>query len=92
MHFYRTLYETTPGAAPDDYSHHTALADAHAAAKGYLQAWNHHLIFIELIDVPTDKAGILDLLRGYDVQSDFRPIKTWKINHRGGLVETENRE
>ena len=89
MHFYRVILEDPRGGAPLDYNHHGTLLDAHNSAKKYAQ---RDQIFIELIDVPTDKAGILNLLRGYDVQSDFRPIKTWKINHRGGIVETEDRE
>lgn len=86
MQFYRAIYETTPGAAPTDYSHHTTLADAHKAAKGYLQALNHELIFVDMIDIPVDKAGVLDLLRGYRVQ-DLVPKRNWRLTKRGGLEE-----
>ena len=71
--------------------HHATLADAHKTAKGYSQQ-DYHRLFVELIDVPTDKAGILDLLRGYSVESSFQPVKTWGLTPRGALTEAENRE
>ena len=92
MHFYRVILESVhPGLPPVDYSHHDTLAKAHKAAKGYSQQ-DYHRLFVELIDVPTDKAGILDLLRGYSVESSFQPVKTWGLTPHGALTETENRE
>lgn len=85
MHFYRVILESAVGGAPVDYSHHGTAAEAHTAAKGYA---DRDRVFVELIDVPTDKAGILDLLRGYDVAEDFKPpVKQWRLTKRGAMEE-----
>ena len=85
MQFYRAILERTPGAAPTDYSHHTTLADAHTAAKGY-QDYDWPYVFVDMIDIPVDKAGVLELLRGYSVQ-DVAPKRNWRLTKRGGLEE-----
>lgn len=88
MNFYRTLLERD-GLMPD-VSHFDTLAAAHESAKGYS---NHERgwLRIELIDVPTDKAGVLALLRGYS-PDDFKPVRTWALTPRGGLKEVANGE
>lgn len=86
MHFYRTLYEGPADVSPSDWSHHATLAEAHTAAKGYTDRAG---VRIEQIDVATDKAGVLDLLRGYSV-TDLDPLRTWKLTPRGGLQQVDN--
>lgn len=85
MQFYRAILERTPGAAPTDYSHHTTLDEAHKAAKGYPD-YDRPYVFVDMIDIPTDKAGVLDLLRGYQIQ-DVAPKRNWRLTKRGGLEE-----
>lgn len=90
MHFYRTLYEPAQAVAPVNTDHRATLAEAHTAAKGYA-GWQRDYVRIELIDVPTDKAGVLALLQGHSLD-DFQPVKTWKLTPRGGLREVPNGE
>jgi hypothetical protein len=85
MNFYRTILDSSLGGPPQDYSHHTTLSEAHNAAKGY-QSADRDRIFVELINVPTDKAGILSLLQGYALD-DFKPDRNWKLTRRGALEE-----
>lgn len=88
MLFYRALYQTPADPAPIDTNHRATLAEAHAAAKGWPEP---RFVRIELIDVPSDKAGILALLQGYNLD-DFAPVRTWALTARGGLREVANGE
>ena len=78
MNFYR--------ASADDnhYSWHGTLADAHKAAKVWPQCFRHDVL-IELFDIPADKEGVLDLLRGDKPMTTV--LRTWMLTHRGGLKE-----
>lgn len=94
MQFYRTILQRGT-LAPQDYSHHATLADAHTAAKGYDKINDRPHVRVELIDISTDKDGILQLLRGYSIQegsvadgmATVRILRAWDISDRGGLVE-----
>ena len=83
MHFYRTIIERS--GLPTAATHHATLADARAAAKAE-PIHVREYTFVELIDVPSDKSGILGLLRGYSVE-DFTPLRNWRLTRRGGLEE-----
>lgn len=95
MHIYRTILQH--GALmPQDYSHHGSFAEAHAAARGYgKDVWPN--VRIELIDISTDKDGILQLLRGYSIQegsvadgmAPVRILRAWDITPRGGSAELD---
>jgi hypothetical protein len=92
MIFYRTILQH--GAlAPQDFSHHATLAEAHAAAKGYDKVNARPHVRVEMIDVDTNKAGVLSLLRGYSVQDGstepgtVRVLRAWDLTDRGGLAE-----
>ncbi len=92
MHFYRVLYEGPADVSPSDWSHHGTQAQAHTAAKGY---GDRDGVRVELIDVQSDKAGILSLLQGYspaDSCDNVKVLKTWKLTARGGLTEVPNGE
>ena len=86
MIFYRVLCHSSGSL---DYSHHVTLADAHHVARGY-SASDRPFVYVEQIDVPTDKAGILDLLRGYSPTEDFPAVRSWTLTSRGGLREAAN--
>jgi hypothetical protein len=83
VNFYRVLFDAPGGL---DYSHHATLLEAHRAAQGYPRALRY-CVLIELIDVPTDKAGILELLRGYSPTEEFPARRSWELTPRGGLRE-----
>lgn len=86
MHFYRT-YLLRSGLAPENtVSHRCTLAEAHACAKAFGKSdWND--VVVDLIDVPTDKAGVLSLLMGGHGIDDLKAIRTWDLTPRGGLRE-----
>lgn len=91
MHVYRTILQH--GAlAPQDYSHHATLAEAHKAAKSYDALNDRNHVRIELLDIDTSKAGIIELLRGYsvaDLADAKRIVRAWGLSARGGLVEED---
>lgn len=95
MFFYRVILQH--GAlVPQDYNHHAALAEAHAAAKGYDKVNDRPHVRIEMIHVDTSKEGVLGLLRGYSVQdgsvSGTAPVsirRVWELTSRGGLAELD---
>lgn len=62
------------------------LADAHEALKARKHGQDP---YIDLIDVPTDKAGILALLNddGFAYISKLPRMRSWALTDRGGLRE-----
>lgn len=61
--------------------------DAHAHAKSI--AFRNEAFRIELVDVQSDKEGIVDMLNGEPV---VKLLRTWSITSRGGLKEVANGE
>ena len=85
MKAYRTIRDGFEGADYDG-----TLSDAHATAKT-LQP--RDAVRIELVEVPTDKEGILALLNRMEtVTNTFTVERTWALTARGGLHEVPNGE
>ena len=76
------LYRLSPGCGRVTY--HATRDDAHAEAKGI--NWRPEEVYIDLIDVDTDKLGILALLRG---EARLKVLRTWTLTTRKGLKEIE---
>ena len=84
MNIYRTV-DTGPNGSADA---HATLGDAHANAKKFnTTSW--HLIRIELLDVQTDKLGVVALMNHDPIT---KLLRTWCLTARGGLKEIENGE
>jgi len=92
MHFYRIIREATGLETFIEYR--ATLAAAHAHVKCDHAKRDYPDLRIELVDVPSDKAGILCLLNG---QPEFgtpvyEAIRTWAITGRGGIKSVANGE
>lgn len=85
MLFYRILADTL-GIYPVTYS--GTAAEAHACAKAIA---NRPDVRVELVDIDTDKAGVLLLLNG-DKGHNGVIKQTWKLSPRGAMVECPNGE
>jgi hypothetical protein len=86
MNFYRTYYYR-PGVhfGFQGLNYHPVLKDAHVEAKKFdKDDWA--FVFIELVDIPTDKTGVLALLRGIE-HGNVKPRRSWELTTRGGLNE-----
>ena len=90
MHVYRTINTAQPARLPraDVLQFDGTMKDAHDSVK-MINKFLWSVIRVELIDVPTDKTGILTLLNGFE---DFKAIRTWKLTSRGGLEDCANGE
>jgi hypothetical protein len=85
MKLYRTIRDGFEG---EEYS--GDRAQAHGAAKTQQP---RAAVRVELVDVPTDKAGVLALLNeDATARSAFQVERTWALNVRGGLREVPNGE
>jgi hypothetical protein len=86
MNFYRTYY-SRPGAfvGLQGLNYHAVLKDAHVEAKKFPKD-DWAFVFIELVEIPTDKAGVLALLRGIE-HGNVRVMRSWELTSRGGLNE-----
>lgn len=67
------------------HTYHGTLKDAHDEAKHLNVALEAR---VEQVDVPVDKASLIELLNGADLVVQ----KTWRLSARGGMVECENGE
>ena len=61
------------------------IAEAHATAKG--GSFNKLYVEIEEVEVPTDKAGVLDILNTNPGELQFKALRKWCLTPRGGLQE-----
>ena len=86
MLFYRILPDTM-GLGPACYK--GTAAEAHVEAKALA---NRSDVRVELIEVATDKAGVLRLLNGVATIDALNVTQTWKLSPRGGLVDCPNGE
>ena len=85
MKAYRIIRDGAEGA---DYE--GTLSDAHMYAKT-LQP--RHAVRIELVEVPTDKEGVLALLNRLEtVTATFGIERTYALTARGGLCDVPNGE
>jgi hypothetical protein len=85
MKAYRVIRD---GAERADYE--GTLSDAHATAKALTP---RDAVRIELVEVPTDKEGVLALLnRPQTVTQTFAVEQTWALTARGGLRDVPNGE
>jgi hypothetical protein len=75
------LYRTTAAGRSNVFT--GTLKEAHDAAK-YAKTEGAADIGIDLIDVPSDKEGVLALLSG---ETDFEAERSWILTSRGGLAE-----
>ena len=86
MHFYREL---NVGDDPVTVYQHTAtLAEAHASLKVYGEPLRPDLR-VELVEIATDKASLVNVLNGV---IEVELLRTWKLTPRGGLLEITNGE
>jgi hypothetical protein len=86
MHFYRVVLFAE--GLPPNVVYHPTLGEAHESARDTYPKDRRSHISVQLVDVPTDKAGVLALLRGFQ-DEDFKAIKQWGITPRGGLADEE---
>ena len=63
-------------------------SDAHDAAKA-CQRRAH--VFIDEVEVPTDKAGLLSVLNSPSTARFFPTLRTWRLTARGGMEDTATR-
>jgi hypothetical protein len=89
MQFYR-VYLQRPGGEREGNFHHGTMAEAHKEAKAFQKEdWRH--VYVDLIDVPTDKQGVLNLLQRSYVEP-FPALRTWELTTRGGLIDVAAEE
>lgn len=69
------------------------INDAHAEAKKLEPVWRCN-VRICLLDIPADKAGLLELLncggphrRSLEHGAEIKALRTWTLTARGGLKE-----
>lgn len=86
MNFYRVVVFKASDADPKtNLSYHATQSDAHAVAKTHgTNDWQTSVV--ELIEVPSDKDGVLKLLNGFTYES-FSVRRNWELTTRGGLKE-----
>jgi hypothetical protein len=67
------------------------LSDAQEEAKAMVKTLPgcKDELRIELMDVPTDKASVLELLNGNDTGLVGGPLRSWALTPRFGLKEVE---
>lgn len=89
MHIYRVLDSDTDTVL----SFRDTLKSAHRRAKQESEN-DRDDVRIELINIPTDKIGILNLLACLVAQEmpEAEALRTWKLTARGGLKEIPNGE
>lgn len=88
------IYSFTDYPEPDaPATYFGTMGEAHAKAKELEPVWRCNCR-IRLLDVPVDKAGILDILayggphkRWENNGVALKPLREWKLTARGGLVE-----
>jgi len=86
MNIYRLL---NTAVSNTEAEHFGTQAEAHNAVKSGVAKHNWPGIRIELVDVQTDKAGIVAALNGVAM---FQTVSTWAITKRGGLAPVANGE
>lgn len=84
------FYRVTAFEGDSDSTYTGEQAAAHTAAKVFPQH-QREPVRIELIDVRTDKAGILDLLNEGE-RISHEVLRTWRLSPRGAMVECPNGE
>ena len=79
------------GLEDQPISYHGDRGDAHEAAKAYAKTYGHHNAFIDLLDIPSDKAAILSLLNEVFPEPCTK-LRSWCLTPRLGLKELPNDE
>lgn len=80
------FYKLINGEPDTDAVYYGVIKEAHNAAK---ESPYRLLARIELVEVPTDKEGVLELLNGSVPE---KVLRTWRLTSRGGLLEITNGE
>ena len=81
MLFYRVYSESTP---TDTFSW---AADFSTAKKYASIHKNYPDIYVDLVDVPTDKKAMLQLLNTGNRSTEYAVKRSWELSPRGGLLE-----
>jgi len=82
------FYEVTYARAGSEPAFYGTQADAHDAARGHP---DRARVYIDEVEVPTDKAGLLVLLNAPVIARLFPTLRTWRLSPRGGLVDAPTR-
>ncbi len=83
MHFYRVYSDSAA-------SESMAWTGDFTQAKKIAHTFKHVSdLYVDLLDLPTDKKAIVDYLNGGAPNTDElpRPLRSWMITSRGGLKE-----
>lgn len=82
MLFYRICSDSSPDEP-------LGWAGDFAGAKKLTYTFKHNTdLYVDLVDIPTDKQGILSLLNTGPPTSRYLVVKrTWRVTPRGGLKE-----
>lgn len=80
------VYKLINGEPDTDAVYCGVMKEAHSAAKESPYRGDAR---IELVEVITDKEGVIALLNG---NVSEKVVRTWRLSARGGLVECPNGE
>lgn len=82
------FYEVT-NAVTGAVKFYGTMAYAHDEARSIDAPGNR--VFIDLVEVPTDKDGLLALLNAPSTARIFPTIQSWNLTARGGMTEIPTR-
>lgn len=80
------IYRVSHAANGYEPTYYGTLKDAHVEMKKI--ATVNCKPWVDLIDFPTDKVGLLAVLNHNLVAAGVSAIRSWDLTNRGGLVET----